>query len=45
MVITRANGIALTGMGAAMTQVLGSAAPILALETAAGEHIDVKRAP
>ena len=45
MVITRVNGIALADMGTAMTQVLGSAAPELTLETAAGEHIDIRRAP
>ena len=42
-VLARANGIALGGMGPAMGAVLGSDAPVLALDTAAGGHIEVRR--
>jgi hypothetical protein len=44
-VITRANGVALAGMGQAMAAVLGVDAPALTLDTAAGGHVEVRRTP
>lgn len=45
MVITRANGNGLAGLGSAMAKVLDGDVPDLALETAVGEHFEVRRAP
>ena len=42
-VITRANGIALAGMGAAIAKLLGADTATLALDTAAGGHVEIKR--
>ncbi|WP_174291244.1 hypothetical protein [Sphingomonas bacterium] len=42
-VLTRANGISLVGMGAAMATVLGADTPALTLDTATGGHFDIKR--
>lgn len=42
-VITRANGIALAGMGDAMAKLLGADTPALSLDTAAGGHVVIKR--
>jgi hypothetical protein len=41
-VITRANGIALAGMGDAMAKLLSADTPALSLDTAAGGHVEVK---
>jgi hypothetical protein len=45
MVLTHANGISLAGLGTAMVPVLSADTPVLALETAAGDHINLNRAP
>lgn len=42
-VITRANGIALAGMGDAMAKLLGADTPTLSLDTAAGGHVEIRR--
>jgi S1-C subfamily serine protease len=44
-VITRANGIALAGLGGAMTKILDSEAAVLTLETATGGRVEVITAP
>lgn len=43
MVLTQVNGVALGGAGTAMAVMLGGDAAELALGTAAGDHIVVKR--
>ena len=45
MVLTRANGIPLAGMGSAMGRLLDGDAALWTFETAAGEQIEVRRAP
>ena len=45
MVLIRANGISLGGMGAAMGKLLESDAPSWTFETATGESIEVRRTP
>jgi hypothetical protein len=44
-VITKANGIALAGLGGAMTEILDSEAAVLTLETATGGRVEVITAP
>ncbi len=43
MVITRVNGIALAGMGATMSNILGSGAPRLDVETVTGGHAVIEQ--
>jgi hypothetical protein len=45
VVLTRANGISLAGLGTAMVPVLNADTRVLELETAAGDHINLNRAP
>jgi len=45
MLLTRANGISLAGMGSAVGKLLESDAPSWTFETATGDRIEVKRAP
>lgn len=45
MLLTHANGIALAGMGAAMGKLLDSDAALWSFETAAGQRIELRRAP
>jgi len=45
MVLTRANGIPLAGMGSAMGKLLAGDAALWTFETATGEQIEVRRAP
>jgi hypothetical protein len=45
MVLTRANGISLAGMGSAMGKLLESDAPSWTFETVTGESIEVRRTP
>ena len=44
-VITKANGIALAGLGEAMTKILDSETAVLTLETATGARVEVIAAP
>jgi hypothetical protein len=44
-VVTKVNGIVLAGMGVAMNKLLSANTAVLAIETVAGDHLEIKRVP